>query len=360
MNNNFFNWAVLVIAIVFTACNKHDFPAQPKLTPAAGVYIVNEGGAGSNNASLGFYDFGSSAYGGDIFQQQNGIKLGDIANDAIIYGGKMYIVVNNSGVLMITSVATGKLIDSVSLKMADKSSMQPRNIISHNGNVYVSTWFDGIKVIDTTTLKVKQTIATRSGAEGMAIRNNNLYAALSGSYYTRYDSVVSVIGLPAGNLIKNVHVGFNPTGQVYVDNNDNLFVYIYGELDASYNPVNNGIVKVNMQNGQIVKKIDEGFGKVLVKDNKIYALGAWDGFTGIRQYDAHTMSLEKENFITDGTAIKRPYSIFIDDANGDVYVTDAKDYLTSGNVYVFDKTGKKKLSFATTGGIIPNIVLFKR
>lgn len=360
MNKNFLRWIVPVTALIFAACNKNDFPSQPKLTPAKGMYILNEGGAGRNNASLGFYDFTSGTYGGDIFQQQNGIKLGDIANDAIIYGGKMYIVVNNSGVLMITNPATGKLIDSVSLKLTNKSSMQPRNIISHNGNVYVSTWLDGVKVIDTATLKIKQTIATRSGAEGMAIRNNNLYVALSGSYYAKYDSVVSVINLPAGNLVKEVYVGFNPTGQVYIDNSDNLYVYIYGNLDPSYNPVNNGIVKVNMQSGQIVKKISGDFGRILVNNNRIYSLGAWNGFTGVRTFDANTMTIDKENIITDGTTMTRPHNIFIDDANGDIYVTDAKDYQTSGSVFAFDKTGKKKFSFATTGGIIPNVVLFKR
>jgi DNA-binding beta-propeller fold protein YncE len=65
-----------------------------------------------------------------------------------------------------------------------------------------------------------------------------------------------------------------------------------------------------------------------------------------------TETLLSGNFITDGTekTIKMPYGVAVNPVNKDIFVTDAKDYVSSGTLYCFDKTGKKKWS-VTTGDI---------
>ena len=42
-------------------------------------------------------------------------------------------------------------------------------------------------------------------------------------------------------------------------------------------------------------------------------------------------------------------------AGGDVYITDAGTFTTNGDVYCFDKDGKKKFSFE--GGLNPSAML---
>lgn len=62
-----------------------------------------------------------------------------------------------------------------------------------------------------------------------------------------------------------------------------------------------------------------------------------------------------------GPKIKLAYGVNVDDATGEVYVTDAKDYISSGEVFCFDNTGKKKFSFSVTPGLNPNtVVLIKK
>jgi DNA-binding beta-propeller fold protein YncE len=67
------------------------------------------------------------------------------------------------------------------------------------------------------------------------------------------------------------------------------------------------------------------------------------------------------SFITDGTDknIKMPYGILVNPSTNEIYVTDAKDYVSSGTLYCFDKHGKKKWS-VTTGDIPAHIVLIPR
>ena len=69
----------------------------------------------------------------------------------------------------------------------------------------------------------------------------------------------------------------------------------------------------------------------------------------------NTQSRQKvcDNFITDGTdkEIVIPYSIAVNPITKDIYVTDAKDYVSPGRLFSFDRFGKKKWDVRT--GDIP-------
>ena len=67
----------------------------------------------------------------------------------------------------------------------------------------------------------------------------------------------------------------------------------------------------------------------------------------------------KENFITDGTQITIPYGIAVDPLTQDVYITDAVDFTSTGDVYCFNPNGVKKFQFEV--GINPSgCFVFKR
>ncbi|MBK7097481.1 MAG: hypothetical protein IPH58_02780 [Sphingobacteriales bacterium] len=110
----------------------------------------------------------------------------------------------------------------------------------------------------------------------------------------------------------------------------------------------------------VTNKAGGSFGKILLFNNTIYALNGYNQAVKVKVFDAGNLATIADNFITDGTTLKIPYGIAIDETNGDMYVTDAVDYVTSGRVYAFGKDGKKKFDFTVTGGIDPNAVLFKR
>lgn len=94
-----------------------------------------------------------------------------------------------------------------------------------------------------------------------------------------------------------------------------------------------------------------------------YLADAWSEITmsSTRSYgilDLRTLSLTGANFITDGTEaqIKQPYGLAVNDDNGDIFVTDAKNYVSSGTLYCFDRYGARKWSVAT--GDIPRVIAF--
>ena len=61
-------------------------------------------------------------------------------------------------------------------------------------------------------------------------------------------------------------------------------------------------------------------------------------------------------FIADGTELRTPYGIAVNPENGDVYLTDAYQYTTNGDVYCFGSNGQKKFQFEA--GINPNSIIF--
>ena len=71
-----------------------------------------------------------------------------------------------------------------------------------------------------------------------------------------------------------------------------------------------------------------------------------------------TKQLLTDHFITDGTEsdIKIPYGIAVNPYNHDIYVTDAKNYVSSGVLHCYDSNGKKKWSVRT--GDIPAHTVF--
>ncbi|MDE5662403.1 MAG: YncE family protein, partial [Muribaculaceae bacterium] len=74
--------------------------------------------------------------------------------------------------------------------------------------------------------------------------------------------------------------------------------------------------------------------------------------------DAATAELLPGRFITDGTekSITTPYCIAVQPATGDIFITDAKDYVSSGSVICYSKDGRKQWS--VKAGDIPGHIAF--
>jgi DNA-binding beta-propeller fold protein YncE len=69
--------------------------------------------------------------------------------------------------------------------------------------------------------------------------------------------------------------------------------------------------------------------------------------------DVARREIVSRNFITDGTEqqIKIPYGILVHPQTKDIYVTDARNYVSPGTLYCFDKNGRLKWNVRT--GDIP-------
>jgi myo-inositol-hexaphosphate 3-phosphohydrolase len=102
------------------------------------------------------------------------------------------------------------------------------------------------------------------------------------------------------------------------------------------------------------------YSHVRIFGNLAYFYNNYAGTGAELVYNTATNSNVRSEFITDGTVVTATYGINIDEENGDVYLMDAKNFSTAGEVFCFNSTGAKKFSFSVSPGVNPNKVVFNR
>ena len=350
MNQNRIIFFVTLLVAGLASCKKDKDDTQaPKVT--TGVYVLSEGLANKNNSMLSFYSFSTGNASTDFIAKANG------GTGMVIYGGKMYIVMNVSSVVTVADAVTGQKIKNIDFSNPGGSPRNPRYVIPYKTKVLVSDWDGKVAVIDTAGLTIEKDINLgATNLEQMAIIGDKLYVVNSGAAnFVKNDSTVSEINLNTMTETRKITVGYNP-GYMTSDEAGNLYIscgpdYNTGALKAR-------LVKVSTSTNSVVKVADTSVGRIKYYGGALYAASSYDGVKTMRKLSTTDFSQQSANFVTDGTKIVNPYNVNVDPENGDVYITDAKDYKTSGEVFCFDKTGKKKFSFSTTPAVNPSTVVF--
>jgi DNA-binding beta-propeller fold protein YncE len=363
----------LICVVVFAAsCRKEPQPLPQEETRVAaepnavvkGFYLANEGNMNMNKASLDYLDLVTGVYKKNFYSQVNPQVtkgLGDVANDIAIYGSKLYVVVNVSNKVEVLNVKSGKRIGQIDINNC-------RYITFNNGKAYVSSYLgkvgdanapNGIVAeIDTTSLTISRTVEVGRQPEEMAVVKGKLYVANSGGYSPpNYENTLSVIDLNSFREQKRISVGIN-LHRVKADQYGDLYVTSRGD----YYNIPSKLFVIDTQNDQIKKTFDLAASNLAIDDDLAYVYSTeWNYLKGENTISYHMIDIKNEilldrKFITDGTEnnIKIPYGIAVNRVNKDVYVTDAKDYVTPGRLHCYNAQGRLKWS-VTTGDIPAHI-----
>ncbi|GAB6009414.1 YncE family protein [Dysgonomonas reticulitermitis] len=337
-------------------------------SPVKGFYLLNEANMGSNKSSIDYFDYESGTYFKNIFPIINPTvvkELGDVGNDIQIYGNKLYAVINVSGYVEVMNKMTGKHENEIIVKNC-------RYIVFDKGYAYISSYDADVKItpdapigcvvkVDTATMKEVGRCIVGYQPEEMVIRDNKLYVANSGGYRVPdYDNTVSVIDLNTFTESKKITVAIN-LHRMELDSDGNIYVSSRG--DYKYVSSNTYIIG---KNDMIVKTLDLPCGNMTASGDSIYMYSVeWSHITQSNTVsytivNTKTRNVVSRNFITDGTdkRIKVPYGLAINPETKEIFVTDAKDYVTSGTLYCFTPQGKKKWEVIT--GDIPAHIVFTR
>lgn len=368
--NSIWKFTLLITLFgVMTSCRKDLKPLpeqQQTLLPpdplslVKGFYLVNEGNMSMNKASVDYLDYTQGIYRKNIYNQANPevVKgLGDVANDARVYGSKLYIVVNGSNKVEVLNVHTGKRIKQIDL-------LNCRYITFNNGKAYVSAYLgkvgdpkavNGVVVqIDTTSLTEDKRIEVGRQPEEMVIVGQKLYVANSGGYSPQnYDRTLSVIDLSSFRVIKQIEVAIN-LHRLKADQYGDLYVTSRGNSAD----IKSKLLVVDTKTDLVKKTFDIGVSNLTIDGDIAYYYSAeWSYDTGENtitygMLDVKNDQVMDKKFITDGTntAIRIPFGIAVHPVTKEIFVTDAGDYFSPGTLYCFDNSGKKKWS-VTTGDL---------
>jgi len=352
---------IFTVLLALQACKKNtviDTPT-PVLSPAVGEYVLSEGGFGGNNTKLAYYVNSTAAVTGDFFVQQNPTMasgLGDVGNDMIIYGSKLYIIMNNSGRVTVLNASNATFVKNISFLSGGVNKL-PRYAAAARGKVYVTSTDGTVSAIDTTSLTIVKTITVGANPEGIAASADYLYIANSGGYNPAPDSTVSLVDLNTETEIKKIKVGVNPY-RVAINGAGNVYVSAYG----NYTTIPASIFVINGTTNTNGTNLGSSFqySNVRIFNNLAYFYNNYGGVGNCKLYNTATGTVVRNEFITDGTSITTPYGLSIDEQNSDVYIADAGNFVSAGKVYCFNSAGVLKFSFSVAPGVNPNNVLFKR
>jgi len=317
---------------LFTGCSQDDDPMEEPVVPAEYIYVLNSGNWGSNNATLTMYDVESGTVTKDIFEAQNGRGLGDLGQDIIIYGSKMYIAMSEEFTIEVTDL------EAKSIKQI-KTEGNPRYFAVHAGKVYVSYLNGYVARIDTNNLTVEAKVQVGRNPEQMTVVNGKIYVANSGGFdfatEEGYDKTVSVIDVASFTEVKKIEVVINPT-EIESDDSGNIYVISKG----NYWDIPNTLQKLNSATDAV--SVMEGLdGTVMTAaGNILYAIYSQWGLERIYYYayNAVNNTVISDNFIGN-TPISDTYQINYDATYEHLFITTS-DYMNDGDVYIFNKSNQ--------------------
>lgn len=351
----FFTFLLLVVSLsVIASCDFHKKEEVPPQVVTEGVCILNNGNYASNDASLSIYNPETKVLSANVFQNVNGKKLGDLAQDMLVYGGKMYIAVYNSKVIFVTD-RKGKIEKELRVSNGG-SNLSPRALIGYNGKIYATMYEGYLAQIDTLDYSIN-TVKVGANPEGLVAVDNKVYVANSGG-------MNFAIGEDYGNTISVVEVQdlFREVATIEVTKNPTrLLSNIRGEIFlislGDYESVPNTLQRIDSKSHDVTVLTDRPVTYMsMSSDSKLYYLSAqydeeWNAITSVGVYNTLTGEME-EDFLADGSVIKNsPTCISVDPVTNDVYI-GTSDYVSEGDIYLFSKDGKLEHVFGT-GGLNP-------
>ncbi|MDE5683199.1 MAG: YncE family protein [Muribaculaceae bacterium] len=370
----------LPLLLVATSCREDELvvPTEydivgdiPASSAVRGFYLVNEGNMGSNKCTLDYYDYQTGLYARNFYAERNPSiikELGDVGNDIGIYGSKLYVAVNCSHKVEVMDARTGVRIGQIDIPNC-------RYVRFHRGKAYVSSYVGPVMIdpnapkgavyeVDTTSLAVTRKVTVGYQPEEMEIVDDYMYVANSGGYRApAYDNTVSVIEMIDFKQVQQIPVGIN-LHRLKKDRYGKLWVTSRGDYQSRPSRLYVLEKKRGYNRMLVTDTLDIACSNMAFHgDSLFYYATEWNNFTQSNTItygivDVQTKQRISDNFITDGTEkdITIPYGIAIHPETGDIFVTDAKNYVSSGTLYCFDSRGRRKWSVRT--GDIPAHIAF--
>jgi len=359
MKNKFhlYFFSFLAASLLITSCKKdsNTIPDTPE-DAINGVYILNEGLSG-DGSELSYFDLQTSKMQNDFFITANpNTKLGSLANDIGIYGSKMYITVDGSNKVEVTDATTGKIIKTI-----DNIITKPRFVAFYGNHAFVSSYTDKVFAIDTATFAIQEIEVGRT-PEQLVTSGDKIFVTNSGwaDYYFNggvHDNTVSVIDGKTLKVIKTIEVAPN-VDRIYADNNGHVYVNsetIYDVWPSVLHPSRLYVIDVNSLS--VVKEFEYGAAFMAFHKDQAYLFTKDDPSGETRFLEMNTTDFstkDKPRFEESQTL----YGLGVDPVSGDIWISDAMEYIVNGNVYRFNVQTKTTETYEVRG--LPSKFIFKK
>lgn len=353
------NWGIKIlpvfIALFLFSC-EDDLPLK-QFRVTEGVFILNEGNFTNGNASLSFYDPETREVSNRIFQKANGFPVGDVLQSMTFLDSLAFLVVNNSGKILVINKNTFQHQGTIS------GLVSPRQMLVINSTkAFVSDLYDkSLTIINPQTFAKTGSVFLNKGSESMLKFENFVFV----SNWSKQNTIQRV-DIATDKLVDSLVVTKQPNSMV-LDKNNKLWVLSDGGLAS----LPGGKVKACLTRiDPITFKVEKEYffpdlnsapTRLCMNatlDTLYYLNGSWG--SSIKNGGVYCMpivetSLPNTPLIPENG--KLFYALAVDVGTGNIYVSDAIDYLQPGWVLRYSSNASVIDSFKTD--IIPAGFCFK-
>lgn len=324
----------------------------------SGVFILNEGNFLAENSSVSYLNFHTNSMTNDVFFKANALRLGDVGQSIKIYEDLAYVVMNNSGKIQIMNV------DSFTLRGKITGLTSPRDIFFINAEkAYVTDLYASkITIVNPTTTAIIGEINVKSASGNFQQHSTEGVIRWKEQLLVNcwsFDNTILVIDPVEDEVVDSLKVVKQPNS-MGLDYLGYLWVLSDGGFEGTpYGQDTAALQRIDLNSKTVKEKIMFPFADS-PSDLTFNRNGDTVYFLNKHVYRMAVGDVVPELFIAS------PYTnnssggyrgLAFDKAANKIYVADAKDFISNGEVLIFDLKGNKVNAFEV--GVIPSDFSFK-
>lgn len=373
-------------AVSFTSCLSDDNNSSNSGSTPTGyisrAYVLNAGSWGTIDGTLskitGTYTSSSSSSSSSTtsssptYTSTTMGTLGDTANDILVYGSKMYVVVTGTNEIVVYNRKTLSLLERIntqSLLGGGAEGCQPRHIAAANNLIYFTTYgVDNnssyvanskgyVAAIDTTNFALQTKYEVGPYPEDLVAASigsstTNYYVFVTNSDYGQGNGSISTITINngTGTVATSTFDGIKNPTQIDIAGN---YIWIqdmatYGGADTNYAKLTDDAIWAwgGSTTSKPTKTIEASMFATLTLTNYYGSGDARLYFVkdpyGTPSYGYYSVSSGSTTTLDGISGVAQPCAIGADPYTGNIYIASLAtkgDYTSSGYVNIYNYTG---------------------
>ena len=333
-------FAILLTSVSCVKLNPDENNDEISINGNGLVLVGNEGNFQYGNASLSTFNKLTNETNHDVYKNINQLQLGDVLHDISHIDHELYLVINNSGKIIIIDD------ESFVYKREIDQLNSPRKIIKiSNSKFYITDLYaNKIHVYNSYENSLDE-IKVSGWCEDLKYHNGKVYVCNVES------NLIYVINANNNIIIDSISVNNNPK-VIQQDNLSQLWILSGG---SRQNNITASISLINPESNEIIREISLPDNESSPKSLRINNLTNEVYFLNNHVYKIDNIDNSSPQIIWENTG-ENFYNLEIDPYSNDIYLTDAKDYVQRGSLLIIDNQGNFKKEIPTE--IIPKSIVF--
>jgi len=309
------------------------------------AYILSEGGGTPGSAKLSTYTYSGNSFALNVTSNGN---LGLYPDGLLKFNSNLFVLEQGG------FGGQGKIhkMDSTGFIQSSQSfGTNPYSLTASNNKIYVTNGpASKVTVLNMSNFSVIKELTVGSYPQEILGYQNRVFVCNTSAFGGARDSSISVINSVTDSVIAKFFFETEPTS-LAISNDGKLLVGCYGFYGKIY--------KLDPVSLQILDSyvLNQGFDKDISVDKNSDNIYYINNQNNIEKLNLTTR--QATIFITNSSPLSSFfYGYNFDYTNNKHFVTDAKNFIVSGSLYIYGGTGNLEQTF--TVGTAPRRIIFDR